>query len=141
MSAVRTAFITACLVLPFSARAEEAPLPLPAIPDAIYKGIVGKALDVVPMDADQRVVLQRTNAVVSNTLTGSSLAVWAGLTNPILLIGGLVWGLFSASNIKGNNLKPAPVTTVVETGTGDWKPATGVVLLEHRHSPLPQDQW
>ena len=141
MSAVRTALLTACLAVPFSARAEDVPMPLPAIPDAVYKGVVGKALDAVPMDTDQRIALQRANAVVSNTLTGRSLAVWAGLTNPILLIGGLAWGLFSASNIKASNLKPAPATAVVETGPLDWKPGTGVVLLEHRHLPLPQDQW
>ena len=137
MSAVRTALLTACLAVSFFARAEDAAVPLPAIPDAIYKGVVGKALDAVPMDSEQRVAIQRANAVVSNTLTGRSLAVWAGLTNPILLIGGLAWGLFSASNIKANNVKPAPATTVVEPG----KPATGVVLVEQRHLPVPQEQW
>lgn len=76
----------------------------PAFPvelgDVVYKGVVGKALDAVPMDPHERVTLQRTSAVVSGTLTGRSLAVWAGLSNPILLVAGVVWGIFSASNIK-----------------------------------------
>jgi hypothetical protein len=73
---------------------------LAMVGDLVYKGLVGKALDAVPMDPNERTVLQRTSAVVSGTLTGRSLAVWAGLTNPIFLVAGLVWGLFSASNIK-----------------------------------------
>jgi hypothetical protein len=66
----------------------------------LYKGLVGNALDVIPMDPSQRLSLQRTNAIVSNTLSGRSLALLAGLSNPVLLIGGLVWGIWSASNIK-----------------------------------------
>jgi len=66
----------------------------------VYKGLVGNALDGIPMDPSKRVSLQRTNAVVSNTLSGRSLAILAGLSNPILLIGGFVWGIWSASNIK-----------------------------------------
>src|SRR5258705_9383184 len=94
MSAVRTALLTACLAAPFSARAQDAPIPLPAIPDAIYKGVVGKALDAVPMDSEQRIALQRANAVVSNTLTGRSLAVWGGVTHPLLFFRGAGWGVF-----------------------------------------------
>lgn len=101
----RSIVLVACLLLAFSARAQDAapqphPLPLPAIGDAVYKGVVGKALDAVPMDAEKRTILQRTNAVVSGTLTGRSLTAWAGLTNPLLLIAGVVWGIYSATNIK-----------------------------------------
>jgi hypothetical protein len=79
-----------------------------AIPDAssqgldqlVYKGLVGNVLDAIPMDPIGRVQLQRTNAVVSNTLFGRSLAVLAGLSNPVLLLGGFVWGMWAASNIK-----------------------------------------
>ena len=67
---------------------------------AVYKGLVGSVLDAIPMDAAQRVDLQRTNAVVSNTLLGRSLTVLAGLSNPVLLLGGFVWGLWAASNIE-----------------------------------------
>lgn len=92
--------VAACLLFATAARAQEA-VPLPAaVSDAVYKGVVGKVLDAVPMDPNERVTLQRTGAVVSNTLTGRSLAAWAGLTHPILLIAGAIWGLFSASNIK-----------------------------------------
>lgn len=81
----------------------------------VYKGLVGNVLDTVPMDATQRVGLQRTNAVVSNTLFGRSLAAWAGLSNPVLLLGGLVWGIWAASNIKpaevGMNLAADPGQT------------------------------
>jgi hypothetical protein len=66
----------------------------------VYKGLVGNALDGIPMNPSKRVSLQRTNAIVSNTLSGRTLAVLAGLTNPALLIGGFVWGVWAASNIK-----------------------------------------
>jgi hypothetical protein len=66
----------------------------------VYKGLVGNALDGIPMDPSRRVSLQRTNAIISNTLSGRSLAALAGLTNPVLLLGGLAWGVWSASNIK-----------------------------------------
>ncbi len=52
------------------------------------------------MDPLKRVDLQRTNAVVSNTFTGRSLSVLIGLSNPLLMIGGLVWGFWAASNIN-----------------------------------------
>jgi hypothetical protein len=67
---------------------------------AVYKGLVGNVLDAIPMDPAKRVDLQRTNAVVSSTLSGRSLAVLAGLSNPVLLLGGFVWGVWAASNIK-----------------------------------------
>jgi hypothetical protein len=96
----RAIVLAVCLLAMVGARAEDASQPLPDVGDLVYKGLVGKALDAVPMDPNERTVLQRTSAVVSGTLTGRSLAVWAGLTNPIFLVAGLVWGLFSASNIK-----------------------------------------
>ena len=52
------------------------------------------------MDPSKRVDLQRANAIISNTASARSLAVLAGLSNPVLLIAGLVWGMWSASNIK-----------------------------------------
>jgi hypothetical protein len=67
---------------------------------AVYKGVLGSVLDGVPMDAATRVGLQRTNAVLGNTLTGRSLAALAGMSNPLLLVGGFVWGVWAASNIK-----------------------------------------
>ncbi len=91
--------VAACLLLAVSAHANDDNI-APLVADVAYKGIVGKALDAVPMDPNERVVLQRSSAVISGTLTGRSLAVWAGLTNPVLLVAGLVWGIYSATNIK-----------------------------------------
>lgn len=96
----RALLLAGCLLLATAVRAQDAsPLPA-AVSDVVYKGVVGKVLDAVPMDPNERVTLQRTGAVVSGTLTGRSLTVWAGLTHPVLLVAGVIWGLFSASNIK-----------------------------------------
>jgi hypothetical protein len=78
---------------------------------AVYKGLVGNVLDVIPMNSSDRLDLQRTNAVVSNTLLGRTLAVLAGLSNPVLLVGGFAWGMWAASNIR-------PATAGMNAGTG-----------------------
>ncbi len=69
----------------------------------VYKGLVGNALDGIAMDPTKRVNLQRTNAILSNTLSGHSLTALAGLSKPVLLIGGLFWGVWAASNIKAED--------------------------------------
>jgi len=117
VSLPRATFPAAFLLLALadSAWADEVLNP-PVAPDAsskaseqvIYKGLIGNMLDTLPMDPVQRVDLQRTNAVVSSTFSGRSLSVLLGLSNPVLMIGGLVWGLWSASNIH-----PAAVATKV----------------------------
>lgn len=109
VSKPRSAFSAAFLLLSLveSAWADEA-LKSPDVPDAssqpaaqvIYKGVIGNVLDALPMDPVNRVDLQRANAVVSNTVSGRSLATLIGMSNPIFIIGGLVWGLWSASNIQ-----------------------------------------
>ena len=92
--------LAACLLTATPAAvAQDAPTSLPQLGDVMHKGLVGKALDVVPMDPEERVALQRTSAVVSGTLTGRSLAIWAGLAHPVLMVAGLVWGIYSALNI------------------------------------------
>jgi hypothetical protein len=68
----------------------------------IYKGVVGNLLEAVPLEPDDRVQLQRTSAVVSNTMSGRSLALLLGIANPVLMIVGLVWGAWSASQIRSN---------------------------------------
>lgn len=114
MSIHSSLLLAACLLFAVAARAEDAPqLPL-AVSDMVYKGLVGKALDAVPMDPEERAALQRTSAVVSGTFTGRSVAVWAGLANPIFLVVGLVWGLFSASNIRTPDASAQPETSRVE---------------------------
>ena len=100
MALTRTIVLAGCLLTASAARAQDSEPPSPVVPDVVYKGLVGKALDAVPMDAENRVVLQRTNAVVSNTLTARSVSVWVGLTNPVLLVAGLAWGVYAALNIK-----------------------------------------
>ena len=107
-AALLSALLLACPV-----RAEEVTQSLEVMTDTLYKGVVGKALDALPMDPEERVTLQRTNAVVSGTMTGRSLSVWAGLTNPVLLVGGLIWGIFSATNIKAADQYPAAITTAL----------------------------
>ena len=98
-AAGRGIVLAACLLAATPALAQDAPTALPQLGDVMQKGLVGKALDVVPMDPDERMVLQRTNAVVSGTLTGRSLAIWAGLAHPVLMAAGLIWGIYSALNI------------------------------------------
>jgi hypothetical protein len=100
---LKLAIIFAASLLPaFVAHAQDAPQSPAAIRDVVYKGVVGKVLDAVPMNAEERVALQKTGAVVSGTLTGRSISVWAGLSlsNPILLIAGLAWGIYSATHIE-----------------------------------------
>lgn len=102
--------VLACLLLALPARAQNVSEPPPTMSDVVYKGIVGKALDAVPMDPEERVNLQRTSTVVSSTLAGRSLSVWAGLSlsNPILLIAGMAWGIFSATKIETADARTIP---------------------------------
>ena len=73
------------------------------LPDVLYKGVLGKALDFVPMNPDNRVTLQQTSSVISGSLSGRMLAGLFSIANPIAMVAGLAWGLFSAKNIE-----PAP---------------------------------
>lgn len=109
----RALILAACLLLAAAARAQDVPEPQPAVSDVVYKGVFGKVLDAVPMDPDERVTLQKTGAVVSGATTGRSLALWAGLTHPVFLIAGAVWGLFSASNIKTADARSKPAASRV----------------------------
>jgi hypothetical protein len=82
----------------------------------VYKGVVGNVLDGIPMDPSKRVSLQRTNAIISNTLSGRTLTALAGLSNPVLLIGGLVWGVWAASNIKPEDESRLAASDTVQAG-------------------------
>jgi hypothetical protein len=118
--------VAAILIMTITAapvRAEDGVFPLPEAPEnssvdqVIYKGVVGNLLEVVPLPVEQRLQLQRGNAVVSNTLTGRSLAVLLGLTSPVLMIGGLIWGIWSAANIKAATVAdaaPAAASSVAQ---------------------------
>jgi hypothetical protein len=110
----------ALLALPVCAWAQDATTdpaaafePAPEIDQRIYKGLVGNALDSLPMDPVDRVHLQRTNAVISNAFTGRSLAVLAG-GGPLLVLGGLIWGIWSASQINpAVDVVDARITVVI----------------------------
>ena len=97
----------------------------------LYKGVVGNLLEAVPMDPAQRVTLQRSSAVISNTLSGRSLSVLAKLANPALLIGGIAWGLWAASNINSPatavESAPAEATSATED-KADTTPAENTLL-------------
>jgi hypothetical protein len=109
MSTLGSTFLPAIalLALPVCASAQEIPH-APAAPavslqptdQVIYKGLVGNVLDNLPMDPAKRANLQRTNAVLSNTFAGRSLGALAGVGGPALMIVGLVWGMWAASNIN-----------------------------------------
>lgn len=66
----------------------------------IYKGVVGNLLDSVPLPPEDRLQLQRANAVLSSPLTARTVAAALGIANPPLMLVGLIWGLWSASQIK-----------------------------------------
>jgi hypothetical protein len=72
----------------------------PPIDQVLYKGVVGNLLEAMPLDPEQRVQLQRGNAVINNAFAGRSLALLLGIASPPLMVVGLIWGIWSAVNIK-----------------------------------------
>ena len=68
--------------------------------DFIYKGALGKALDFLPMQAEDRVVVQQAGSVVNGALTGIKLSGLLNIATPIAAVFGLLWGAFSAKNIE-----------------------------------------
>ena len=79
--------------------AAAAPKPPSEVPDLVYKGLVGKALDMVPLEPSVRTGLQQLNAVVGSSFAGRSLAALTGLGGPLLTVAGVLWGIFSAQKI------------------------------------------
>jgi LysM repeat protein len=75
------------------------PKPPSEVADWVYKGVVGKALDMASLEPSTRTGLQQANAVIGNVVAGRSLAALTGLGGPLLTIVGLVWGIFSAQKI------------------------------------------
>jgi hypothetical protein len=100
------AFILACNV--GTAGAQAGPAQSPAAPESrpnqaaevLAKGVLGNLLEVIPLESDDRAQLQRFNAVVGSPFTARTLAVALGISNPPLMIVGLIWGLWSATQIK-----------------------------------------
>jgi hypothetical protein len=104
---LRAAPLLLLLALATSATAQRIPssgatpgVASPELDQVIYKGVVGNVLDGISMDSSDRVDLQRANAIVGSTVSGRSLAVLAGTSNPVLLLVGFVWGVWAAANIK-----------------------------------------
>ena len=85
---------------PLSNATAEPPSAGSGLPNILYMGAIGKALDYVPMETETRVVLQQASSVVSGTLSGLKLAGLLGVATPIAAAVGLVWGIFSATSIK-----------------------------------------
>lgn len=79
----------------------------PQFDQVIYKGVAGNFLETLPIEADERVTLQRANAVISSPMTGRTLAVILGVSGPGFIIGGLIWGLWAALHIEA----PKPDTS------------------------------
>ena len=100
----------------------------------IYKGVLGNMLEEVPLDPEQRVELQRANAVISNAVSGRSLAVLLGVASPVFIVGGLAWGIFAASRIK-----PAAPLAVTETCGPDYVPSATALAVPDVDSVFPGD--
>lgn len=80
-----------------------APKPPVELADVVYKGMVGKALDLVPLDPSTRTGLQQASAVISSSLAGRSIAALTGLGGPLLTVAGLIWGIFAAHKISASH--------------------------------------
>jgi hypothetical protein len=114
--------------------------PASALDQVIYKGLVGNILEAMPLDPEQRVQLQRGHAIINNAFTGRSLALLLGIASPPLMIAGLIWGIWSAINIKsaptdtrtalapsqpaGEAEEPAPAAEPVQAPPADGSAST-----------------
>lgn len=78
------------------------------VPDILYKGLVGKALDALPMDPSTRSGLQQAHAVIGSSFAGRSLAALTGIGGPLLTLAGLAWGIFAARKIAAEQPSDAP---------------------------------
>ncbi len=109
--------------------AEKPVAPTGAVPDIFYKGITGKMLDAVPLEASTRVGLQRANSIVSSTFTARTIGALTGLGGPLGAVAGLVWGIFSSRQIESAPAGDAKV--VVEANpVGGAQPAERTRVAE-----------
>ena len=69
------------------------------LPDIVYKGVVGKVLDAMPLEPSTRTALQQANAVVGSAVAARALGALTGFGGPLLTVAGLIWGIFSARQI------------------------------------------
>jgi len=98
-----------------------------ALPDIVYKGVVGKVLDAMPIKPSTRTALQQANALVSNTVAARALGALTGFGAPLLTVAGLIWGIFSARQIEAS-------ATGAKPAQGDPKPA-GDALQTAQYKP------
>jgi len=123
----RVAAVLFMTAIPAGPAAAQSASPYPPVTDTrppggleqvIHKGVIGNVLEVVPLEAEDRVQLQRSGAIVNNTLLGHSVAVLLGVATAPLTAVGLILGLWSASKINGVPTAGAPVTSLTpEPGT------------------------
>lgn len=99
-----------------------------ALPDIFYKGVIGKALDALPINPGTITTLQQTNAIVSGSLAGRSLATITGLASPIFAVAGLIWGIFSAKNIGA-------AASDSDAATSDAPPGRNIAANEKLNTP------
>lgn len=135
----RPKILAGCVLLMTAACvcADDAPVPRVGVDDVLYKGIVGKALDVMPIDPQQRVALQRASAVASGTASGRAVSTWVGWSNPFLLVGGLVWGIFAASNIRAEAKAARVEATLAPNPVPVVPPAANVATEAERTAKQP----
>ncbi len=88
-----------------------------ALPDIVYKGVLGKMLDEVPLAPSTRTVLQQANALVSSTVAARAIGALTGVGAPLLTVAGLIWGIFSARQIDA-------AATGAPTPPGNPKPSS-----------------
>ena len=93
-----------------------------ALPDIVYKGVVGKVLDAMQMEPSTRTALQQANALVSSTVSARALGALTGFGGPLLTVAGLIWGIFSSRQIDSAATGDSKATGAT-TPAGDPKPA------------------
>ena len=98
-----------------------------ALPDIVYKGVVGKLLDALPLDPSTRTGLQQANAVVGGAFAARSLGALMGLGGPLLAVAGVIWGIFAARNIDAT-------ATAEAKPAGEPKPAGGAIQTAQNKS-------
>jgi hypothetical protein len=113
----RVASSRADLALYQHAAPTAAPKPPGELPDIVYKGVIGKALDQLPLEPSTRTGLQQANAIISSSFAARSLATLTGVGGPLLTIAGLVWGLFSAQKISA--MQPAAPKQVAQSTSAE----------------------
>jgi hypothetical protein len=110
--------------------------PTNSIDQVIYKGVVGNLLEVMPLDPEQRVQLQRGNAILNNAFAGRSIALLLGVASPPLMIAGLIWGIWSATRIKSAPVTVAPTAVRApepEVKAQEAAPADGEAVANRKH--------